>query len=353
MADDTVRLVASRIAEHAGEHGLDRVQVTLHGGEPLLAGSGAIDFIAGTIRSTVEQRGVAVDFSVQTNGTMLDEPILEVLAKHDIRVSLSHDGSFESHDEHRVRGDGRGTHDEVVRAVRFLQDRRPELFAGLLCVVDVGRDPVVTYENLLRLRPPAIDFLLPHANWSSPPPLPPGAAAGAYGDWLVRAFDRWFDAPTRETSVRFFDEIIRGLFGRRSRVETIGLSPAALVVVETDGSIEQVDVLKTAYDGAAATGLDVRRHDFDAALELPQIAARQLGVDALGDECRSCDLHRICGGGFYPHRYRPGAGFRNPSVYCRDLERLIRHVRARVEDGVASLRAGFAAKAPSPACSGS
>ena len=35
----------------------------------------------------------------------------------------------------------------------------------------------------------------------------------------------------------------------------------------------------------------------------------------------------ICGGGLYPHRYRHGEGFRNPSVYCDDLMRLITHVR--------------------------
>jgi uncharacterized protein len=38
----------------------------------------------------------------------------------------------------------------------------------------------------------------------------------------------------------------------------------------------------------------------------------------------------ICGGGLYPHRYRQGTGFRNPSVYCEDLLHLITHVSDRV-----------------------
>ena len=38
----------------------------------------------------------------------------------------------------------------------------------------------------------------------------------------------------------------------------------------------------------------------------------------------------ICGGGLYPHRYLQGDGFRNRSVYCDDLIRLITHVRDRV-----------------------
>jgi uncharacterized protein len=39
----------------------------------------------------------------------------------------------------------------------------------------------------------------------------------------------------------------------------------------------------------------------------------------------------VCGGGHYAHRYRPGRGFANPSVYCPDLIRLIGHIRERVQ----------------------
>ena len=42
-------------------------------------------------------------------------------------------------------------------------------------------------------------------------------------------------------------------------------------------------------------------------------------------------MHKICGGGYFPHRYRSGSGFRNPSVYCADLQRVITHIAARVD----------------------
>jgi uncharacterized protein len=45
----------------------------------------------------------------------------------------------------------------------------------------------------------------------------------------------------------------------------------------------------------------------------------------------------VCGGGLYPHRYRAGAGFRHPSVYCADLTKLIAHVRGRVLNDVTRL----------------
>jgi uncharacterized protein len=61
----------------------------------------------------------------------------------------------------------------------------------------------------------------------------------------------------------------------------------------------------------------------------PGVVARQIGVAALADECRACPVRNVCGAGYYAHRYRPGSGYRNPSVYCQDLEYLIRHVHSR------------------------
>jgi uncharacterized protein len=339
MASDTAAVAVDRIAEHATTHHLDRVQVVFHGGEPLLAGVDMMAGIADRLRRRLPRDTVA-EFVVQTNGVLLDEAMLVGLATHDIHVGVSLDGDREMHDLHRRYANGRGSYDAAARALRLLgRDSYRHLFAGLLCVVDLATDAVANYEALLEFAPPRIDYLLPHGNWTSPPPLlDPLATDSPYGDWLVTAFDRWYDAPVRETEIRLFAEIIHLILGGASRSEQVGLSPVALVVVDTDGSLEQVDTLRSAYHGAAATNLNVRTDAFDAALRHPAVAARQLGLAALGPECGDCDLRRICGGGYYPHRYRSGSGFRHASVFCRDLTRLIRHIHRRVLADVTALR---------------
>jgi uncharacterized protein len=315
MSPADVEHTAARIAEHAAAHGLAEVEVVLHGGEPLLAGPAAVEHVVTAVRSRVPAR-----FSVQTNGTLLDRRFLEVLRALDVRVGVSLDGDARATARHR--GD---SHTAVRAGLDLLgsPEFRP-LFAGLLCVVDLRNDPVRTYEALLACGPPTVDFLLPHGNWSTPPP------GLGYADWLIAVFDRWYGAPTRETGVRLFEEIAHVLLGGRSRVEGIGVSPALQVVVETDGMIEQSDILASAFEGAAVTGLHVARDSFDAALRLPDVRARQAGVAGLPAVCRACDLHVVCGGGLRAHRYREGAGFDRPSVYCADLYRLIRHVRGRL-----------------------
>lgn len=133
-----------------------------------------------------------------------------------------------------------------------------------------------------------------------------------------------------------FEEIIALLLGLPAATETLGLAPATTAVIETDGTIEQADSLKSAYEGAAATGMTLAAHSFDDLLDHPGFAARQLGREALAAGCRACELVEVCGGGHYPHRYLAGEGFRQPSVYCADLQVLIRHIAAALHTAAAA-----------------
>lgn len=325
MSADVVKHTADRIAEHVETHDLTSIEVVLHGGEPLLAGHDLITDIVTTIRDGVGP-SADVRMSLQTNGIRLPS-YLELLDELDIRVGVSVDGDAAANDRHRRYAHGGSSYEAVTAGLRLLSSNFRHLFGGVLCTVDVANPPLAVYEALLGFAPPEIDFLLPHGNWSEPPRgREPGAVATPYADWLIEIFDRWYTAPRQETRVRLFGEIMHLLLGGTSTSEAIGLSPVTVVVIETDGSIEQSDMLKSAYPGAPETGLHVADHPFDAVLALPPVAARQLGELALADECRRCTVHRVCGAGLYAHRYRPGSGFANPSVYCPDLFRLISHI---------------------------
>ena len=131
----------------------------------------------------------------------------------------------------------------------------------------------------MELRPPRIDFLLPHATWDTPP-LRPESTDAPYADWLRAVYDRW-DAQGRPVPVRMFDSIHSTLRGGPSLTESLGLDPADLVVIETDGTLEQADSLKTAFDGAPATGFDVFADDLDTAARHPGMIDRQGGLAGL------------------------------------------------------------------------
>jgi uncharacterized protein len=334
MPPNVLESAAARIGEHAITHGLDAIELILHGGEPLLAGSDLLEDAVTAVRKAAP--GVQVRACVQTNAVRLDTRFLELFDRLDVHVGVSLDGDGSAHDRHRRRPNGTGSHAAVETAMNLLtSDQYRHLFDGLLCTVDLRNDPQTTYDALMAWSPPVVDFLLPHGTWAAPPP---GRAsndpATPYADWLIPLFDRWYRSPPG-TEVRLFGELVRLQLGGSSTCEALGLSP---VVIETDGSVEQVDTLKSAREGAAATGLHVERDPLDDALWTPGVVARQIGTAALSPECLGCRVHTVCGGGMYPHRYRPGQGFANPSVYCPDLFRLITHVRGVVCSDLTDLR---------------
>lgn len=352
--------VAHRIAEHALAHDLPDIRIVLHGGEPLLLGAGRLDELLTVLGRGLAKAAVPVRFSAQTNGVLLTTDILDVLHHHRVGVSVSLDGSRAAHDRHRRFPGGGGSHGQVLEGLtRLGAPKYRPLYAGLLCTIDLANDPLDTYESLLASHPPRIDLLLPHGTWDIPPPelearrhrIPTGPPVTAdevmthggerhggethgggtpYADWLTRVFDRWYDAPERETGIRLFEELMTGVLGGSMRTESVGLAPSTLAVIETDGSIEQSDSLKVAYDGAPETGLDVFRHTLDDVLDQPRIRQRQSGAAGLGPTCGRCPLLAVCGGGLFTHRYASANGFHNPSVYCADLAALILHIRARV-----------------------
>jgi len=335
MSSEVADLTAMRIGEHARDHGLTSITVILHGGEPLLAGQELIRHLVTAVRKAVGDE-VTAYARIQTNAVGLDSRYLRLFDELGISVGVSLDGAAEDHDRHRRFASGRGSHAAVVAGLRRLtEERYRTLFSGLLCTIDLRNDPIATYEALTAFEPPRVDFLLPHGTWASPPPgRVPGAPETPYADWLIAIFDHWYPAP--RTRIRIFEEIMHALLGGESGAEMIGLGPSRLVVIETDGTIEQADTLKAAYHGAPHTGLHVSSDRLDAALMLPGVAARQLGVRGLSTECRACHIRNVCGGGLYAHRYRPGTGFANPSVYCPDLMRLIGHIRTTVQADLSS-----------------
>jgi uncharacterized protein len=326
MTMKIAKSTASCIGEHARVHKMTSVNLILHGGEPLLAGPELISYLVKETREAAGL-GVQVDVRVQTNAVGLDGAYLELFRDLGVQVGVSLDGTTEGHDRHRRFASGRGSYTAVSAGLhRIYQPRFRHLFNGLLCTVDLRNDPVTTYEALAAFEPPRIDFLLPHGTWETPPPgRDPDGADSPYGDWLITVFDHWYTRP--KTGIRLFEEIMQLVMNGTSSGEAVGLAPARMVVIETDGSVEQVDSLKATFHGAAATGLHVTRDTLDAALLSPGVVARQLGVMALAAQCRICPIHQVCGGGNYVHRYRSGTGFANPSVYCPDLMRLITHIR--------------------------
>jgi uncharacterized protein len=209
------------------------------------------------------------------------------------------------------------------------------LFGGVLTVIDPEIDPTELYRFYRSLGVTSVDFLLPDAHYGNPPlKLTPRGSATPYADWLIEVFDLWFDEGDASFHIRIFENIIDLIFCDERSTDYLGGRPNGILVIETDGGMEPVDVLKICGEGFTKLGYNVLSESIADITIAPLLRKYQEGAAALCAECRACHIAAVCGGGYLPHRFSPTNGFDNPSIYCQDLMKLIIHIRSRI---VASL----------------
>lgn len=344
MSEETARQTSRRIRQHLQAHNKTDVSIVFHGGEPMLGGVKHLSMLLHVINEELRQNGIAVDVGMQSNLTLLSTEIADLLLRENVSIGTSLDGPPALNDLVRIGHAGEASSHLVERGLAILA--RPEyrrLWAGILSVMNANWDPIKVVDYLLHFDPPFVDFLFPLNNHDN---LPPGKHinrdATPYGDWLIRAFDHWW-ALGAKPRVRFFEAIMRRACGLPSGAENIGSAVVDLVVVETNGDIEGVDALKSAFHGATALGFNVFGDSFDDVARHEMVRMRQAGVDGLCMTCQACSVKSICGGGYLPHRYSARTGFDNPSVYCRDLDVVIRHIYKVVRSSVNTVAAGKSA----------
>ena len=340
MSGNILSLTAARIYEHCKTHDLNEISVGLHGGEPLLYGKSRMHDLLTCFSRALQ--GMKIHWGVQTNGLLLDEEWIRLFAEYNLQVGVSLDGPAQVNDRHRVDRKGVGSHSRVVENLLHLRSAEGQrIFAGCLTVIDLDSDPLEVFHHLLTLKPKVIDFLFPHANWDNIPAAKrqDPFAMTPFADWLIPIFDDWFEHFSDRVEIRVFEEIIEHLAGGPGSLESLGIQPVSLICVAPNGDIEAVDTLKS-IPGQQVLGLNLAKHSFDDVLGHPKYIMRQMGARSLADKCRRCPLVETCGGGYLPHRWSKDNDFRNPSVYCSDLMKLILHIRERVTNQLNILGSG-------------
>jgi uncharacterized protein len=346
MSRETALRAAFRMVEHLTAHSKTSCNIIFHGGEPLMGGLRHLSMILDVIRTTFADTGIAVSIGMQTNLLLMTEEIADFLVANRVSIGVSLDGPPRVNDRNRVDHQGRPTSAKLEAKLALIcQPRYRDVFGGFLCVIDPWSDAAEVTKYLLSFNPIGVDFLLPLDNHDRLPiDKTNDRTSSAFGDWLIRCYETWISTPNT-SKVRFFQSIINLLCGAPSLVEALGLNPVDLIVIETDGSIEGVDSLKTTFTGAAKLGFNVGRDGFDIVSRHAAVRSRQLGATSLAKTCQECDLVRICGGGYLPHRYSSDRSYQNPSIYCEDLKKIIGHIDRSVQTAVRPLVRKAAARA--------
>ena len=325
MSTEIATAMLGRISEYALRHEIPRVALAMHGGEPLLVGHDwAAWFLEESTRISA-RTGVEFAFAMQTNGTLLDSMWVELLGRYDVRVGVSCDGPPDVHNRYRVDHANRGSYADVRRGIELLADTYTGRW-GVLTVANPDVSGSTVLRHFAEIGVTNVDFLWPDFHHEDPPPWP----SGTLGNYYRELFDFWYDELPSPPRIRWFESVMKLLLGGVTDIDALGGEPITDVMVESDGTWEPLDTLRTCEDGMTRTGLDVRRHDVEALWEFPLYQEGLRNQETLPASCRSCAFLRVCGGGYLAHRYRRDTGFANASVWCADLLEVLWHIRTRL-----------------------
>ncbi len=389
----------------------DDVTIAWQGGEPTLAG---LPFFRKALEFQEQYRkpGQRIHHALQTNGTLLDDEWCVFLREHQFLIGLSVDGPAHLHDHYRLTNRGGGSHAQVLRGLRLLQKHAVDY--NILCVLNNLNvhhpDEVLAF--LLNLGSRWVQFI-PAIEWVKSPTgdgsnqlAPYSPDPEAYGRFLCRTFDLWFDRYRKRLSVRDFDAVLNRLvvgqmpycildgachnqltiehdgavFGcdhfveRRWQLAQIG-DPAWRNPISLDGASESVGltVHGTGYaPNASHPGRDIdTTADLDARYDFRAAPSDDLGLDRdwfdrvdesrlgefaarkrnLPQACNQCSWLAFCYGGCPKHR-SSGGEKPEPTTLCVSYKMFYGHAMPRLRWLADYLRAGRMPPDPEPARGG-
>ena len=115
------------------------------------------------------------------------------------------------------------------------------------------------------------------------------------------------------------------VMGHKSELDAFGGDLSRLVVVESDGSYQLIDVLRMCGEHEVSTPLTLQNASLE---EFAAYAARLYPPTPA--QCLKCLAYRGCGGGYLPHRY-DGTGYSNTSFFCPVLLELYMHIKRHIQ----------------------
>lgn len=323
MSRSTLILFAERLNEYVLERNITKVYIIFHGGEPLLIGSAVIiayiDIITNALNGSVN-----LEFSLQTNGVLLSEKFLFEAEKRKVGISLSIDGPQIIHNKNRKMRNGLGSFEKVMVGIKKLK-KYPNLFHGVIGVVDPYSDPNEIFDFFMANEIYNIDLLLPDANYSRPP-IYRDSDSDIYLTWLIKSFDIWFNY-YQEISFRTYENILKKIMGIEASSDSFGFGQLNYLTIESDGSYHTSDILKVAYENASNIGISLTTDTIYEAVSHMKVVEYNslLKRENLPMKCVNCGVSKICGGGSLPHRYSVNNNFNNPTIYCNEMMALISH----------------------------
>ena len=362
MSDD---LVTTYLTHLIAAHRTREITIAFQGGEPTLMG---VDFYRRLVAKAKEIAGPQriLEFTLQTNGTLLDDEWCEFLAAENVLVGLSLDGPSAMHDAYRVDKQGRPTYDRVKAAWELLQ--RHNVATNVLCSVhaanaDYGLEVYKHFRDDLGVRfiqlIPIVERATPElivqadAGWgvrASERPLyvqdgslvtERSVTPEQWGKFLTAVFDEWVRNDVGEVFVPSFDAALAAWLGMQSSMCIFSETCGTAIALEHNGDVYSCDhYVEPEY----LLGNISERHLAEMVASPQQQAFGAAKATTLPSQCVTCEVRFACHGECPRNRFATTADGEDGLNYlCAGYFAFFTHIDGPMKTMAELLRTGHPA----------
>jgi uncharacterized protein len=307
----------------------DNVTISWQGGEPTLLG---IEFYRKAIdlASKFLPKGKKLQWTMQTNGVLLDDEWCQFFRKNHYLVGISLDGPKEAHDAYRRNSEGQGTFERVIQAIDLLKRHRVD-FNVLCCVHSANsnkglkvyrffRDNLgVQYMQFI----PVVEFIS-RTRLDSNRVTSRSVNPAQWGQFLIQVFDEWVRHDVGKVFVPLFDWALWSWMGLESPACIFKQICGRALVVEHSGDVYSCDHFVDATHLVGNIN-DLALEEITESDEQKQFGLRK---SQLPKQCLRCNVRFVCNGECPKNRFvaADGDGELGLNYLCEGYKNFFRHI---------------------------
>jgi uncharacterized protein len=303
MPDD---LLEEYIRQYIQSQRVPEATISWQGGEPMLMG---LDFFRRSVEYAEKYKkpDMTIQYTIQTNGTLLDDEWCKFFRENGFLVGLSLDGPRELHDAYRVDKGGNPTFDRVMRGLRLMQEHAVQ-FNILACVHAINADHPLEVYRFFRDEAGAefIQFIA-IVERDNETGFQEGnkvtdrsVGAEQYGSFLIGVFDEWVRRDVGGVFVQIFDVSLAAWVGEPPSLCIFSPTCGNALALEHNGDLYSCDHF---VEPGCLLGNIKEQPMIDLVASEKQ---RRFGLDKLNTlplYCQKCSVRFACHGGCPKNRF--------------------------------------------------
>lgn len=300
------------------------ISLIFHGGEPLILPISYYENVIRIQHDITRNYNVIFSNSIQTNGTLLSQSIIDFLKSNNIHIGISLDGPKNIHDKNRpFIKSNQSSFDIIIKNINILKNNGINVSTLIVATKDVIKNPYGLYsfykKNDLSFK---INELFP--KYTMQEFIPTNKELGSF---YKKLFYIWInDKKEPILTIQPFVSIIIGLWEGNIGDCTYNSNCSSFFIIETDGA---VNVCSRLIDKSYSLG-NIIHQDWKEIHEselLKQLSKRK---KMLPKDCNNCKWIELCYGGCPACVSDSAQDLYQKTIWCKSREMMFEAIHAKI-----------------------